>query len=352
MSDQWPEWLQQVKGYVRAVAERADAPRRVVITNGDWLILFTDPCGFLLADPPGHADTILAFADRSELEVRYDELLRHLDYDEVRGTPRMVPAAALRFWVAPDQVRWVVRGLRLAYRVVPTMGGKRPEMEAKPVVLLGARGHRWVEVCQDDCSFELRVPSDVHDHLEAVRGKADELLRAIARSLGLAQQPTRLGEHYADPGRFDGLPGVAELRHDGAGEYTEYRVLTGNLAHFFQHEPSVSGCRFHSWQTCASASAEAGANAIVQPSPTAPRSFFTDGAHQHCARADVRTQKAAQISPGNRHLCGCRSGRDGDAFCEIAAFEERLCCRVCAFEEVCTASSVFVLPCGHHAVQA
>jgi hypothetical protein len=32
-------------------------------------------------------------------------------------------------------------------------------------------------------------------------------------------------------------------------------------------------------------------------------------------------------------------------FCEIFSFEEYLCCRVCAFEEVCTKAPAFRLPC-------
>ena len=36
-------------------------------------------------------------------------------------------------------------------------------------------------------------------------------------------------------------------------------------------------------------------------------------------------------------------------FCEIGRFEWHLCCRTCAFEEVCTKAEVFHLPCQNQA---
>jgi hypothetical protein len=32
-------------------------------------------------------------------------------------------------------------------------------------------------------------------------------------------------------------------------------------------------------------------------------------------------------------------------FCEIAPFDEFICCRTCCFQQVCTASQVLRLPC-------
>jgi len=65
----------------------------------------------------------------------------------------------------------------------------------------------------------------------------------------------------------------------------------------------------------------------------------------HCAHRDVISAKGTPITPANRSQCGPRSGRDGQAFCEIWRFEQHLCCRTCAFEEVCLKVAVFQLPC-------
>ena len=41
---EWNEWLDTLRDYVRSVYQRNQVvPRRVVITNGEWLILFLDP---------------------------------------------------------------------------------------------------------------------------------------------------------------------------------------------------------------------------------------------------------------------------------------------------------------------
>src|SRR5450759_1944815 len=78
------------------------------------------------------------------------------------------------------------------------------------------------------------------------------------------------------------------------------------------------------------------------------RSFFPSGETHHCAHGNVLLAKSSEITAENRARCGPRSGEDGEdgeAFCEIWSFEQRLCCRTCAFERVCTNADVFQLPC-------
>jgi hypothetical protein len=43
---------------------------------------------------------------------------------------------------------------------------------------------------------------------------------------------------------------------------------------------------------------------------------------------------------------GPRSGQNRDVFCEIAPVDEFLCCRLCAFQQVCSASDILRLPCN------
>ena len=56
--------------------------------------------------------------------------------------------------------------------------------------------------------------------------------------------------------------------------------------------------------------------------------------------------KSCRITLENRDRCGSRSSGEQGAFCEIWRFEQHLCCRTCAFEDVCTKAEVFQgLPC-------
>ena len=46
----WNEWLETLRDYVQSVTNRPGrAPRRVVMTSGSWLIIFTDPEDSFLA---------------------------------------------------------------------------------------------------------------------------------------------------------------------------------------------------------------------------------------------------------------------------------------------------------------
>ena len=133
------------------------------------------------------------------------------------------------------------------------------------------------------------------------------------------------------------IRGVIECRRD------EFLIVTGNQTHYLRLEPSVPQCPYHDWrQSHADGSA-------VSPSPfmrrsTMPRSFFISQEEYHCAHRDMALAKDSRITKQNQR-CGLRSGREGDAFCEIWRFEAHLCCRTCAFESVCTKAQVFQLPC-------
>jgi len=76
-----------------------------------------------------------------------------------------------------------------------------------------------------------------------------------------------------------------------------------------------------------------------------PRSFFISTEPNHCAHRDAASAKAAMITETNRTRCGARSGRNGQAFCEIWAFEQYLCCRTCVFEDACMRAALLRLPC-------
>jgi hypothetical protein len=125
---------------------------------------------------------------------------------------------------------------------------------------------------------------------------------------------------------------------------SELLVVTGDQTHYLRKEPSVPDCPHHLWAHSNAAGCAANPGPIEKRSVN-PRAFFKSGEQHHCAHREVTVAKASQITASNRDRCGRRSGQEGQAFCEIWRFEEHLCCRTCAFEEVCTEAQVFVLPC-------
>jgi hypothetical protein len=101
---------------------------------------------------------------------------------------------------------------------------------------------------------------------------------------------------------------------------------------------------------------ERGGNVIAQVGQLQPRSDLT-GRLAHLRRdlfdgirwlrqRDVAGAKHVIIGSENLQSCGPRSGRNKDVFCEIAPVDEFLCCRLCAFQQVCSASDILRLPCN------
>jgi hypothetical protein len=79
-------WLQDLRDYVRSVYERAKkVPRRVVITNSMWLILFLEPSEAFLENASCDPTNILVFMNRSDIEKRYRELFNFLEHGSVLG---------------------------------------------------------------------------------------------------------------------------------------------------------------------------------------------------------------------------------------------------------------------------
>jgi len=144
--------------------------------------------------------------------------------------------------------------------------------------------------------------------------------------------------HFDDEDSFSALPGVQETNAD------EFLVLTGGKTHYLLPEPSVPGCPYHDWHACQRDGVPSNPGPLLNQS-VQPRSFFVSGRAHHCAHRDVTNAKANAITTANKSRCGPRSGQEGQAFCEIWRFEQHLCCRTCAFEEVCTRAAVFRLPC-------
>jgi hypothetical protein len=113
---QWPEWLSTLRDYIRFVHARANqAPRRVLLTNGDWIILFLDPCDAFLEGGTYDAEHILAFSKRSEIEQRYTELFRFPEHGTVVGETSGLTPGELPFHVFGEDVDRLMHGLHLRY---------------------------------------------------------------------------------------------------------------------------------------------------------------------------------------------------------------------------------------------
>jgi hypothetical protein len=55
------------------------------MTNGDWLVVFTDPEEAFISDRPVDPNKILIWANRNEIEQRHVELFRVVEHSVVVG---------------------------------------------------------------------------------------------------------------------------------------------------------------------------------------------------------------------------------------------------------------------------
>ena len=341
LGGEWNEWLTGLRDYVRSVHEKTQSvPRRVVITNGKWLLLFLQPSDSFLDTGTCDSDAVIVFADRSDIEERYWELFNHLEHGLVLEKARLLTLGELSFHLERSTLDRVMHGLRLRYIDQPGIYERRPVIKVAPVLFLRSIYGSWLGVENPPGEYEIpHEREELPEHLDHLDRAGRVLLNEVNRRLDAALQSSPLSRHYDDEDSFQALHGIVDRSNN------EYMVVTGDRTHYLLRSPSVQSCPYHDWGACNAEHTASNPGPLVKRS-IEPRAFFLSGEVHHCAHRDVSSAKAAQITTENRTRCGQRSGRDGDAFCEIWRFEQHLCCRICAFETVCTKATVFQLPCA------
>lgn len=340
LSGDWSQWLGDLRDYVRSVkAATGELPRRVVMTNGLWLILFLRPEEAFLGKRRTDPGSILVFRTPEEIIRGSAQLFSQLEHQRVLGEAPTLAPVELPFHLAPEQIREAMHGLRLSYEEAKGIYQRSPMIHVAPIVFLRTDYDLWLRVEASPAQYA--VPHDANhlpEHLDEVRLAAESLLREICQSIHIDLAPSRLEKHFADQNSFQAQNAIVKLPDD------QYWVMTGNQTHYLMLEPSVRDCVYHDYAKSSAAGTAAGSGPVTHRSVD-PRSFFYSGESHHCSHRDVALAKSSAVTPENRIRCGSRSGQDGEAFCEIWSFERRLCCRACVFEGVCTKAQVLHLPC-------
>jgi hypothetical protein len=350
----WNKWLATLKDYVKSVREKAGtAPKRAVLTDGLWCILFLDP--ELLFEKPGDATTdhlrvyLAAGISESfvgEIDSRFPELFGYLDYNTLAsGTPPLRPVQ-LPFHFPANQPMDALRGLRIKYGEHERFFAVEPSIEVSPIIFVRAPGSPWFQVRSSEGQYLPPKEEDVPEHLAEVAGIAGQLEADLLHAFPCALSWRTLQQHFADEPGFRQVPGFREYAHD------EYLVVTGTETHYIRGNPSVPDCPFHNWDSALAADRQWPNQAAVSQPTVDPRVKYPSPSRYHCAHRDINLIKSQQVTPENRARCGTRSAKDAQAFCEIRMFEQHLCCRTCVFENVCESAEVFTPPCHRPAAAA
>ena len=337
LDGEWNKWLETLRDYVRSVhSATGSTPSRAVITSGEWMFVFLDPESTFV---DGQRDgDILVFETASSIEEDYVDLFNHLEHQIVLGASDRVEIGELPFHIDRSRVARVFHGLLLRYDECKTAYSVGPVIHVAPILWIKSSNGVWIRVEDQTMDYELPHKSeDLGGHLAEVRDAAVEFLAQVNEGLGATFEVTSIGAHYEDDEGFNDCPGVKHIGDD------LFCLVTGAHTHYVRPEPTVPDCPFHHSSACREQGL-ANETEIFRRSID-PRAFFTNGEVHHCAHRHVLAAKASRITGDNAVACGPRSGKKGQAFCEIGRFEWNLCCRTCAFEEVCTKAEVFHLPC-------
>jgi len=340
MIEDWSSWLRTVRDYVCSAARKAEyPPRRMAITNGDWMIVFTNPDQTFCQIRPD-AGSIRVFVNRDDVLRNYADVFALLEHQQVLGSVPPLAIEELAFYATAADVDRVLHGLRLMYQVAHDFYAAVPNIKVMPVVHLRTRRGVWL-VVEERVAGEVVPQSSEHltNHCNKISSMARGLLARIHAALGFTLAPTELAEHYHRSESAEYPVGLLGIRRQSGTRQEEYIIATGTQTHYFRLTPTVRTCPHH-------ATDETGMAPVCAPGQNMqPRAFFILGQDQRCCHTGVHRGKRTLLRPENRDRCGPRSNDDMQSFCEIFPFEEYLCCRVCVFEEVCTSAPVFILPC-------
>lgn len=341
----WNRVLETVRDYVVSTSSGGQqVVRRVVISNGKWLILFLDPLDAFLgeADP----NKILVWESPADLKRRANELFHHLEYYAVAGKLPPLAPSEVGFYVEGSEVRWSLHGCRVLYYEEPSFYESKPVITILPILFLFSTGGSCLLKERRSNQSEFKVPHDygrLPGHLQEVAQAAQALTCEVERHLATTLHFLPLDDHYDEMVAL--LPGVERVRCARGEGASEYVVVTGDKTHFLLEKPTIDNCPHHNWNQSNAAGAPADRRPVVTRSVRQPRSFFVSWEEHYCGHPAVADTKRGPITESNRGRCGPRSHPNGGPFCEIFDFEERLCCRACVFECVCRRAQVFQLPC-------
>jgi hypothetical protein len=339
---EWLDWLQQVRGYVDTLREKhGHDVERVVITTGQWMVVFTDPVNTFCRDSP-LVDTELMVLEKDDFVRQSDDIYDLLARKKLlNNVPNPIRATQLLAYLRSGDIQGVFHSLHVKHEETGfSFMTPEPRILVRPSIILLRNDGQQVIVHGQHRGFTLPHEKDAGiftDHLRQVEAEAENLLAAVSDVFGENLVPVNIAEF---PGfRPRTRPSaVTALGSDDLGtpdpiyfsphltELGEGVMAVGDVAHFLLEQPTVHPCLYHDWSDCRNQHAEAGDSAISSRS-VKPRSFFISGEPHHCAHQAVHDLR--------------------DQRCKIDVIDKFLCCKACSFQDVCwPEGGVPPLPCG------
>ena len=339
---EWHNWLLKLRDYVVNLNKQSNnVVKRVVISSGQWLVIFTEP-GAAFIDPMDvDPMTILVFTITHYI-YDSDHIFRQISYNQlVVDIPSPIRPTQLMAFISANAVRRVFRALWISWKVAGSEGmlDTYPQLLVYPAAIIERSDGVLLHVAESRFGRLTVPPSDVtamDAHIDEVRRGSQDLLQAIYNELqkqfdvsdlaafpGFSYAPQRGSKFGLAPEMEQPLVQFIWQWPNRAGEFL---LVTGVSSHFLFNHPTVTSCAGHTWIKCASLGLPVG-NAPVFSSSADPKSFYISGTNHHCAHRTIHDRRLGK--------------------CYVAAFESFLCCKTCIFQYTCWSEDAEpALPCG------
>jgi hypothetical protein len=351
LTSEWRGYLDDLRDYVRSVANSSAIPRRAVITNGNWLVLFVDPNqAFIDGNPSVSHAAIFVFANLESIVQHYAAVFEQISYVSLAVHVGLVQPRQLSALISATDITYAMFGQRVLYCKDRKLFAQVPRIELTPVVHLCTVGGGFISVeSSNRCEYEMVLNRDDqnNDLRGAIAHSAAALKQEIEDELGVLEAiPLRdITAHYEDKNAFANLPGVRRVP-GGTAVAEEFILVTGTSPHFLTDPVAHNDCPYHDSNLSHKHGVLHSLGGLLDPS-VEPRAFFQSGSCFHCSHRQTQESKAITLTPMSRRRIGQRSGKNNEPFCELFQLDRVLCCQTCAFHACCSRSELFQLPCLH-----
>jgi len=330
---EWTAWLADLREYVVSLGSKTRPYlKRVVITSGRWLIVFTDPDAAFVDDGVPDVRTIQCYTSAEEMLNGSRQLYAMLARERLTDTlPLALDLPQALELVDLSDVHEMYRGVVVATRLSGALCAEYPIRAVYPAIVAISGGRAFAIVDYRLAPIEER--GEYGAFMSQFEGQADAFERRALERFGRPDlTPCAIEEYPAEvrepavPEDFAPLPGsTAALsptagpvrpqlvrRCDNGGGEREYLVITGKVWYYKARSAFGALCEFHEWAKAKELGVTGTGRRRVVHDVTG---FTLSGEARHCEESA---------------LFGMRSDR-----CQVKVLESHMCCRACVFHNVC-----------------
>lgn len=317
LSVEWLDVLTTLFDYVeRLDSGEHGAPRKVLLTNGEWLIVFTDPMKTLVNKEIATND-LLVVANLEEASGAAVALFAQLSFESLTDELQEQNVVDLCRFVAPDG-----EPLPAVFAVEISTGelGKRPLMGVQPTVAVQIPGGGWMRFMNPALEHHvLRSEAELASDMGAINKQAETLVAKLRHHRDIRLVDAAAFENSSP--KIPKFPSTLLLRRVADNRFVMY---LGKSTHPFVEPGEFAGCPYHWHGNASKEGVAANTTPILRPS-IEPPAYFPSGSVRHCAHAEVHALRATK--------------------CAIQAMDSFLCCRACALQTRCWPDGAPNFPC-------